>query len=133
MCCEQCALSGLSGGAVYGNAQGSGPLPGPAARKTPSPAPIYTRRFFDMGKVRFELNLPGLNAVMKSDGIQAQLQEAGEAVAGAADGNYNTATHMLNYFAQVNVYPADRESAIKNSRNNELLKALGAAGLPMSK
>ena len=86
-----------------------------------------------MGKVRFELNLPGLNAVMKSDGIQAHLQEAGEAVAGAADGNYNTATHMLNYFAQVNVYPADRESAIKNARNNELLKALGAAGLPMSK
>ena len=86
-----------------------------------------------MGKAKFELNLPGLNAVMKSPGVQAQLQAAGEAVAGAADGNYSTATHMLNYFAQVNVYPADKESARKNAKNNELLKAVGAVGLPMIK
>ena len=86
-----------------------------------------------MGKVKFELNLPGLNEVMKSAGMQAQLQAAGEAVAAAADGNYNTATHTLNYFSQVNVYPTDRETAIKNAKNNELLKALGAAGLSMSK
>lgn len=86
-----------------------------------------------MGKVKFELNLAGLNEVMKSAGMQSALEAAGAAVAGAADGNYNTATHVMNYIAQTNVYPADRDSAIKNSKNNELLKALGAAGLSMSK
>lgn len=86
-----------------------------------------------MGKVKFELNLAGLNQLMKSPEIQGALEAAGAAVAGAADGNYNTATHVMNYIAQTNVYPADRDSAIKNSKNNELLKALGAAGLSMSK
>lgn len=86
-----------------------------------------------MGKVKFELNLPGLNQLMKSAEMQSALEVAGQSVADIADGNYDTAAHTLNYFVQVNVYPADRESAIKNSRNNELLKALGAAGLPMGK
>ena len=86
-----------------------------------------------MSKVKFELNLPGLNQVMKSAEMQSVLETAGQSVASIADGNYNTATHTLNYFSQVNVYPADRETAIKNAKNNELLKALGAAGLSMSK
>lgn len=85
-----------------------------------------------MGKMRFELNLPGLNALMKSAEMQGALEANAQNVASIADGNYNTAVHTLNYFSQVNVYPADRESAIKNARNNELLKAVGAAGLPMS-
>ena len=84
-----------------------------------------------MGKVKFELNLPGLNAVMKSDGMQAQLQAAGEAVAVVADGNYGIDVHQANFVAIANVYPADRDSAIKNAKNNELLKAVGAVGLPM--
>ena len=86
-----------------------------------------------MGKVRFELNLPGLNQLMRSGGIQAQLQEAGEAVADIADGNYGVRVHEADYVAIANVYPEDRESARKNAQDNELLKALGAAGLPMSK
>jgi hypothetical protein len=86
-----------------------------------------------MGKVKFELNLPGLNALMKSDGIQAQLQASGQAVAAAADGTYGVDVHTANYVAIATIYPADRESAIKNARQNELIKALGAAGLSMSK
>ena len=86
-----------------------------------------------MGKVKFELNLPGLNALMRSDEMQAHLQAAGEAVAGIADGNYGVRVHEADYVAIANVYPDDKESARKNSRNNELLKATGAAGLPMGK
>lgn len=84
-----------------------------------------------MAKAKFELNLKGLNELMKSAEMQDALETAGQAVASAADGNYDTAAHMLNYFVQVNVFPADRESAIKNARDNELLKAVGAVGLRM--
>ena len=86
-----------------------------------------------MAKVKFELNLAGLNEVMKSAGMQSALGAAGAAVAGAADGNYGVDVHEANYVAIASIYPADRDSAIKNSKNNELLKALGAAGLSMSK
>lgn len=114
-------------------AGGGTPAPAPALQPLP-PAPIYTRRNFGMAKVKFELNLPGLNAVMKSGGIQAQLQAAGNAVAGIADGNYGVRVHDdPRWLAIANVYPNDQETAIKNSEQNELLKALGAAGLPMTK
>jgi len=86
-----------------------------------------------MGKVKFELNLPGLNAVMMSDGMQAQLQAAGEAVAGVADGNYGVRVHNANYVAIANVYPDDQESAKKNYEKNELLKAAGAVGLRLGR
>lgn len=86
-----------------------------------------------MAKVKFELNLAGLNEVMKSAGMQSALEAAGAVVAGAADGNYGVDVHEANYVAIASIYPADRDSAIKNSKNNELLKALGAAGLSMSK
>jgi hypothetical protein len=84
-----------------------------------------------MAKAKFELNLAGLNALMKSPGVQAQLQAAGEAVAGAADGNYGVRVHEASFVAIANVYPEDKESAKKNYERNELLKAIGAAGLPM--
>lgn len=84
-----------------------------------------------MAKAKFQLNLPGINQLMKSPEMQAQLEAAGQAVASAADGNYDTAAHTLNYFVQVNVFPADKESARKNSRQNELLKAAEAVGLRM--
>jgi hypothetical protein len=84
-----------------------------------------------MAKTKFQLNLPGINQLMKSPEMQAQLEAAGQAVASVADGNYDTAAHTLNYFVQVNVFPADKESARKNSRQNELLKAAEAVGLRM--
>lgn len=86
-----------------------------------------------MAKTKFELNLPGLNEVMKSGGMQAQLQAAGQAVAGAADGNYGVRVHEASFVAIANVYPDDAKTARKNYESNELLKAIGAAGLSMSK
>lgn len=84
-----------------------------------------------MGKARFELNLKGLNELMKSAEMQDALEAAGQAVAGAADGNYGVRVHEASFVAIANVYPEDRASAKKNYEDNELLKAVGAVGLRM--
>lgn len=84
-----------------------------------------------MGKARFELNLKGLNELMKSAEMQGALEAAGQAVAGAADGNYGVRVHEASFVAIANVYPEDRASAKKNYEDNELLKAVGAVGLRM--
>lgn len=85
----------------------------------------------DMAKVDFKLNLPGLNQLMKSKEMQAHLQAAGDAVVSASNGNYGADVHVADFVAIANVYPEDLESYRKNMENNELLKAVGAAGLPM--
>ena len=82
-----------------------------------------------MSKVRIELNLPGINEVMKSEAIQEVLQQCGNQVAAKAaamDGtDYAASTHTINWIAVTNVYPNSEDAAHKNYRNNTLLKALG--------
>lgn len=84
-----------------------------------------------MPKVDFELDLAGLNSLMKGPGMQSYLKECGEAVASCADGPYDTATYVLSFVAVQNVWPATKEEAIHNYRENTLINAVGAAGLPM--
>lgn len=84
-----------------------------------------------MGRVKFELNLPGLNELMKSGEMQSVLTQAGQAVANSAGGNYGVRTHVASFVAITNVYPASKEAAKDNSENNTLLKAIGTAGLRM--
>lgn len=91
-----------------------------------------------MSKVRVELNLAGINDLMKSAEIQVHLQAAGEAVAAQAsatsDGaDYSARTHLANWVAITNVYPDSKEAAKRNFEGNTLLKAVGAVGLPLSK
>lgn len=91
-----------------------------------------------MSKVRIELNLAGINELMKSAEIQAALQEAGEAVAQAAGGlsggaKYAAQTHTADWVAITNVYPDDAEAARANYKDNVLLKGVGQAGLPTKK
>ena len=86
-----------------------------------------------MGNVKFELNISGLQELMKSAEMQAQLEAAGQAVAQAAGGDYGTRVHQASYVAIANVYPASKEAARKNYKDNTLLKALSSAGLSMSK
>ena len=45
-----------------------------------------------MAKVDFELNLPGLNELMKSGEMQGILKQAGEATAGVAGEGFETET-----------------------------------------
>ena len=83
------------------------------------------------GKTKFELNLPGLNELMKSEEMKAALLEAGQAVAGAAGPEYGVRVHDANWVSIANVYPDSKEAAKDNYENNTLLKALGSAGLRM--
>ena len=79
----------------------------------------------------FELNLAGLNELMKSSEMQAALTSAGQAVASAAGGEYGVRTHVASFVAITNVYPDSAKAAKDNYENNTLVKALGAAGLTM--
>ncbi len=87
-----------------------------------------------MSKVGIKLNLPGINAIMKSPGIQSKLREAGQAVANNAGADYSAGdARLINWIAVVNVYPDSKAAANDNFKNNTLLKALQSAGLPLSK
>lgn len=79
----------------------------------------------------FELNLPGLNELMKSAEMQAVLTQAGNAVASAAGSDYGVRTHVASFVAIANVYPNSAKAAKDNFENNTLVKSLGAAGLSM--
>lgn len=83
-----------------------------------------------MSKVKFELNLSGLNELMKSPEVQAILQSEGEGVASRArsmcpKGEYETRTVTGRYIATTFV-SAENWASIKDGfENNTLLKALG--------
>lgn len=84
-------------------------------------------------RVEFELNISGLQELMKSPEMQSALQAAGESVASAAGGDYGVRVHTADYVAIANVYPDSKEAAKDNYENNTLLKALGSSGLSMRK
>ena len=84
-------------------------------------------------KVEIELNLPGLNELMKGSEIQSVLKSAGNSVAQAAGSDYACDVDVINWIAIANVYPNSRKAAHENFKDNSLLKAVGSVGLPMSK
>ena len=86
-----------------------------------------------MADVKIELNLPGLNELMKSPEIAGAVLEAGQAVARAAGDDYAAEVHTANWIAISNVYPDSREAAKDNFKDNTLLKAIGAVGLKQTK
>lgn len=87
-----------------------------------------------MGKdVKFALNLPGLNELMKSAEMQGALLSAGQAVASAAGGDYEAEVHTATYIAISNVYPTSKHALKENLEDNALLKAAGSVGLSMEK
>jgi len=90
-----------------------------------------------MNSVKFELNIDGLRELMQSSEMQGILDECADKVAGDANsmgnGAYGSSVRVATYVAIGTAYPSDRESAIDNSNNNTLVKALGSSGLPMEK
>lgn len=84
-------------------------------------------------KVRFKLNLKGLNELMKSAEMKSSLLSAGQAVAEAAGSDYAAEVHTANWIAISNVYPDSRRAAHENYKENTLLKAAGSVGLSMEK
>ena len=91
-----------------------------------------------MSKVKIELNLAGINELMKSAEIEAALQDAGEAVAQSAGGmsggaKYAARTHKAGWVSITNVYPDDAKAARANYADNTLLHGVGDVGLPTKK
>lgn len=84
-------------------------------------------------KVRFELDIKGLNELMKSSEMQAALQSAGDAVARSAGSEYAARVHTASFVAIANVYPNSKEAAKDNYENNTLIKGIRGAGLSTKK
>jgi urease alpha subunit len=79
--------------------------------------------------IEIELNLKGLNELMRSEEIQNILDQAGEAVATAAGVGFGHRTDVIRWIAVTNVYPATTEAYRKNMKENSLLAAVGKVGL----
>ena len=84
-------------------------------------------------QVIFKLNLAGLNELMKSAEMKAHLEECGGTVASIAGEEYDHRVHDADFVSIANVFPNSEDAAQDNYDNNTLLKALGTAGLNMSK
>lgn len=81
-----------------------------------------------MANVKVELNLKGINEMMKSAGIQSALRSAGEAVARNAGGDARAEdTRTINWIAVQDI----RSDNAKDQ--NRLISALTAAGLSLRK
>lgn len=84
-------------------------------------------------KVKFKVNLKGLNELMKSEEVQGALEEAGKAVAEAAGEDYETNIKTGRYIAFCNVETATEKAKKENLESNTLLKAVGTVGLKTKK
>lgn len=83
-----------------------------------------------MSKVDFELNLPGLNELMKGAEMQSILQAQGDAVVSRAksmcpEGEYNARTVTGRFIATTFVSAENWEAINDGYEHNTLLKALG--------
>ena len=83
-----------------------------------------------MSRVDFKLDIRGLNALMKSGEVQAELQSKGNEVASRAramcpEGEYSVRTYPINWIAVCNVSAENYEAIRDGYEHNTLLKALG--------
>lgn len=86
-----------------------------------------------MGKVKFKLNLKGLNELMSGPAMQAELDQRGAAVEAAAKANaknpkaeYTRQIWVGNWICASNIQADNSEAIAENLDNNTLLKALNA-------
>jgi hypothetical protein len=84
-----------------------------------------------MSKVDFELNLPGLNELMKSPEMQAHLEIASATVASIAGDGFGHRVGVADFTAIGNVFAESKEGAKRAYKDNTLVRALGASGLSM--
>lgn len=88
-----------------------------------------------MSKVKFKLNLPGLNELMRSSEMQAILTEQGNNVLSRAqamsqieDSEYLLVTKPISFVAIARVSAVNHAARQDNYDNNTLIKALGGGG-----
>lgn len=81
-------------------------------------------------RIRFKLNLAGLNEIMKSGEMQNVLNSAAEQIAGAAGDGYEAETaHPISFVAIASVRAASFKARRDNNKNNTLLKSAGGVKL----
>ena len=83
--------------------------------------------------VKFELDIKGLNELMKSPGMQQYLQDCASRVMDSAGNGYGSDVKIASYEAIAKIYPHSKNAANDNAENNTLLRTLQAVGLPMTK
>lgn len=82
--------------------------------------------------VKVKLNLKGINAVMTSDGVQADLNARAHKIASAANGQSGLITYVAHsakrhpWVARVRIGTTDYDSIRDNLKNNTLLKSIDA-------
>lgn len=86
-----------------------------------------------MSKVKVELNLKGINEVMKSPQIQAVCEQAARDVGNASGIETEIESGTINFIAYANVKPATAKARKENFDNNSLVKAISSAGYRMTK
>ena len=87
-----------------------------------------------MGKVKVELNLKGLNELMKGPEIAARVQEVGEAIAQGCGEGFEAKTYTdTKYIAICDISAESPEAKKQNYEENTLVRALSNSGLPMTK
>lgn len=77
-------------------------------------------------KVKFKLNLAGLNELMKSEEMQSVLDSHASRIASAAGAGYEAeAAHPIQFIAIASVRAETQAAQRDNLKNNTLLKAIG--------
>ena len=80
-----------------------------------------------MAKLKFKLNLSGLNELMKSAEMQGVLNDAAGQIAAQAGEGYETEqAHPIRFVAIASVNASTWEAYRDNSENNTLLTAMGS-------
>ena len=92
-----------------------------------------------MNNTKFVFNMAELNRIMKSPEVVKMQEAAGQkvletakAMSESGDAHYKTEMHPGHYICFVNVYCGGPSAVYDNYRNNTLLRALAASGLPMT-
>ena len=78
--------------------------------------------------VEFKLNLPGLNALMKSGEMQSILNAAAQSIASEAGDGYEAVieqAHPISFVAIASVRTKNKKGRMDNNQNNTLLKVTG--------
>ena len=82
-------------------------------------------------KIKFKLNLAGVNEVMKRPSLQAMMQAKGSEIASRAakassdpKAQYHAETKTINWIAVTNIKCSNSEAVHENYENNTLLKSL---------
>lgn len=83
-----------------------------------------------MAKTKFELDLAGLNELMKGAEMRAVLNSAANQIASSAGDGYEVeSAHPISFVAIAAVHAATPAARRENSEDNTLLKAAGGVKL----